>query len=267
MVIFAVLLGAVMARGTGAFFTPYSWLAAFAAALSLGAGNQWNDITDRREDRINRPDRPLPAGKIEAAELFDFSLLLTASAWLCGVLISLESFFIVLACQFILLVYALFAKGIPALGNILVAALTAVAVLYGAFVMGGNLWTAWDVAWLAFVVNLTRELVKDYNDRVGDKKARKTTLGGMLTAKELQQTIIPLMLVLPLFISYNLYLPGAESLAPTVHIIAIILITPLAVNVIWLIKDDQAKCKLAESRLKLILICGLVVYFVAALLR
>ena len=41
-------------------------MAATSAAAIAAAGNVYNDLRDLDTDRINRPDRPLPAGRIPA---------------------------------------------------------------------------------------------------------------------------------------------------------------------------------------------------------
>ena len=61
----------------GAFTIGLRWptfdlgIAALSAALIAAAGNAFNDVRDVAIDRINRPTRPLPAGKLsERAALY-----------------------------------------------------------------------------------------------------------------------------------------------------------------------------------------------------
>jgi 4-hydroxybenzoate polyprenyltransferase len=69
------------------------WVAAVLLALSSGclylAGMVWNDVFDRKEDAISRPNRPLPSGRIRLRTaivlgviLFLLGLLLAAMAGL-----------------------------------------------------------------------------------------------------------------------------------------------------------------------------------------
>ena len=70
------LLGYLIATGT---LTVPSLLLAVIVALITAGGNVINDIFDIDIDRINRPDRPLPAGKISpgAAKTYALALFLS----------------------------------------------------------------------------------------------------------------------------------------------------------------------------------------------
>ena len=48
--------------------------------LVSGAGNAINDYFDIKIDSINRPERPIPSGRVKAKEAFYFSYLLFALA-------------------------------------------------------------------------------------------------------------------------------------------------------------------------------------------
>jgi hypothetical protein len=58
--------------------------AAMAASTCLyAAGMVWNDIADRREDRVHRPERPLPAGQVSLAFALGLgTVLLALGLWL-----------------------------------------------------------------------------------------------------------------------------------------------------------------------------------------
>ena len=63
---------ALGALATGAWAKPQWWpvylvLMAASACLYCG-GMAWNDFFDREEDRLERPDRPLPSGKITSRQ-------------------------------------------------------------------------------------------------------------------------------------------------------------------------------------------------------
>src|SRR5262245_31416334 len=57
-----------------------------AAAASVGlyaAGMVWNDIADRRVDAVQRPERPLPSGKVSTLAAITLGTALIAAALLC----------------------------------------------------------------------------------------------------------------------------------------------------------------------------------------
>jgi len=148
-----------------------------AAALGLVAAGGYavNDRCDLAMDKVNRPQRPLPAGELSprTASLFGGFCWLAALglAWLGP----REGFWIVPGCIVLSLVYALWLKptGLP--GNLAVALMTSLALAYGATALGA-LELVLPIAALAFLVNLSRELYKDVEDLPGDEAAGARTL-------------------------------------------------------------------------------------------
>ena len=164
----------ILAAGVIAQTSSTSWMSVFIAALAgtflASAANMINDVFDVEIDRINKPRRALPAGRISrrAASIGAF---LTATA---GILLSLaagrELFLIALVSSVLIYAYSAWLKRIPLLGNLTVAALTAVAFLYGALA-AGNLRAGVVPALFAFTYNLGREILKDVEDIKGDRSA------------------------------------------------------------------------------------------------
>lgn len=66
----APVVGAVSGSAVAAFALGVAWpplavtLAALSAAAATGASNAWNQVFDVEVDRTNKPDRPLPAGRL-----------------------------------------------------------------------------------------------------------------------------------------------------------------------------------------------------------
>ena len=52
--------------------------------LITGAGNAINDYFDASIDAVNRPERPIPSGRLTKGSVYKFSILLFA----CGILIA-----------------------------------------------------------------------------------------------------------------------------------------------------------------------------------
>ena len=84
------------------FFSMILILAGFTAALTAAGGNVINDIYDYKVDRINRPLRPLPLGKILKSEATIFYIILVCSSIISSFFISLTALFIVLFINLIL---------------------------------------------------------------------------------------------------------------------------------------------------------------------
>jgi geranylgeranylglycerol-phosphate geranylgeranyltransferase len=193
----AVFLGSLMAAPPGTLQLKLTLTALFATLFSLAAGNLWNDIADQQEDRINRPDRPLPSGQLSAPFVAVYSILLALAALFLASLIAKEALLLVIACQAALGWYALRGKSIIFLGNLVVGALTGIAVLFGAMVQG-DFMAALEPALLAFVVNLMREIVKDKEDSEGDRQAGRRSLAMILPQKNLSWLLFIIATLFPL---------------------------------------------------------------------
>ena len=174
-------------------------IAAIAAALITGAGNVINDLQDVEEDRINRPERPLPAGIISATAAWILLVLLgwagLAMAWWLGPAPGLIATMVAIG----LVAYSMGLKRQGPIGNLLVAAMAALTFPYGAIAasngisgsaagmattgaapsMLNDLFTvgrAWIPAWFAFFYHIGREIVKGVEDQAGDRHRGVGTL-------------------------------------------------------------------------------------------
>ena len=150
-------------------------LAALSAALINGAGNAFNDLMDIDVDRINRPLRPLPAGRLSPNAARIESLLLALAGCALAFWLSPWHGVIALAVAALLAVYSISLKHSLLWGNILVAVVGAIAFPYGALA-AGDLGRSWIPALFAFLFHLGREIVKDIEDVAGDRIRGERTL-------------------------------------------------------------------------------------------
>ena len=162
----------------GATNISFSFIAgAFSLTLIAASGYILNDIFDVEIDKINRPNRPIPAGKISLkAAKFYYLLLLIFSyvfAYFSSTTVIIFNSVIIL----LLILYSYKLKAIVLVGNFLVAAITA-----SAFIMGGiltnNIIAALIPSVFAFQVNSIREIIKDAQDIEGDKANNTITFAG-----------------------------------------------------------------------------------------
>lgn len=164
-----VAAGAVLVRGR-VDFPPYV-LAAMLSGMLLGAaGNTANDLYDVEADRVNRPDRPLASGAVGR----DTALVLGGLAGGVGLLLAWWVgglvLWLALAALAVMLVYSPLLKPFGPLGNLAVALIAALPLVYGAAAAG-----AWQVGLVPFglaaLLHLAREIVKDIEDVAGDRAA------------------------------------------------------------------------------------------------
>ncbi|MFA9425013.1 geranylgeranylglycerol-phosphate geranylgeranyltransferase [Natronorubrum sp. A-ect3] len=167
-------IGAFVAGGVAA--EPLSVTAAIAATgFAVGAGNAINDYFDREIDRINQPGRAIPRGAVSPRGALGFSLVLFGGA--VGLAITLPAAAIAIAAinLLALVAYTEFFKGLPGLGNALVAYLVGSTFLFGAAAVG-NMGPAVVLFVLSAIATLTREIIKDVEDIAGDREEGLNTL-------------------------------------------------------------------------------------------
>ncbi|ELZ86059.1 prenyltransferase [Haloferax elongans ATCC BAA-1513] len=166
--------GAIVAGGT--LEDTFVVIAAILATVfATGAGNAINDYFDRDIDRINRPDRPIPRGAVSADAAKWFSIALFGGAVVSALALPLVALAIAVVNLTALVAYTEFLKGLPGVGNVVVAALTGSTFLFGGAAIGEPL-GAVVLAVLAALATLTREIVKDVEDIAGDKEEGLRTL-------------------------------------------------------------------------------------------
>ena len=142
-------------------------IAACSAALIAGGGNALNDLCDLEIDRINKPHRPLPSGRLSPriARLEAFVLFGVGTA--SGLFLPGPAPFVALIATAGLVLYNRFLKRLPFLGNLTVSLLGGLAFLYGGFAVSAPL-PALIPAGFALLYHLGREVLKDVEDLKGD---------------------------------------------------------------------------------------------------
>ena len=151
-------------------------VAVLATTLATGGGNAINDYFDREIDAINRPERPLPRGAVSPRGALWFSAALFAVAVGSTLLLPLLAIAIAVVNLLALIAYTELFKGLPGVGNALVAYLTGSTFLYGGAAVSGDLTTVSVLFVLAATATMAREIVKDIEDIDGDREEGLRTL-------------------------------------------------------------------------------------------
>ena len=173
MSVVAVVIGTLLAVSGNLtiFLDPFSaaYIAMIVVFLVTGAGNVINDYTDIEADKINRPKRPIPSGRVSPRAALSFSIIL----FLVGISLSgfLTWYALILAVlnSAILIVYSYSLQNKILLGNIAVGYLVGSTFLFGGAAMG-NLFLPSLLLLLAMFSTISREVVKDLEDLEGDRK-------------------------------------------------------------------------------------------------
>ncbi len=151
-------------------------LLALSTALVTAGGNVLNDLQDQEGDRKNHPDRPLVTGEVTVPTARAMAVGTFAAGVAIAVPVAVREPLvaaILAAAVGLLLGYELRWKRLGFVGNLVVAALTGFVFLYGGAGVGAPLLLL-PFAAMAFLATLSREVIKDMEDREGD--VDRTTL-------------------------------------------------------------------------------------------
>ena len=237
----------------------YVLLAAFSAAQTAASGNIINDIFDIEIDKINRPLRPLPSGKITVKEAYTLYFVLLILSISFSLIISYLAFIIVIISNLLLLLYAKYLKRIPLIGNITVAFLTGMVFIFGGVVVE-NPSTAIIPATFAFLVNLIREIVKDMQDFEGDEKNGIKTFPVKFGFQKSKFIILFISLAL---ILYTLYPFITQIYRIEYFIVVMIIVNPILVYCLKILFQDHSLKNLNKisNLLKISMVFGLIAIF------
>lgn len=142
--------------------------------LSLGVfflvafANAHNDIVDFEIDKINRPNRPLPSGRISLEQAQVAAFISFFWAMILGVAVSIEFALLFAVIGALCFVYNRYLKGIPLAGNFTVAILTCTSIIIPIAHLGTPQPKLVTLLYFAFMLTLAREITKDIEDITGD---------------------------------------------------------------------------------------------------
>ena len=159
----------------GGHLTVHAWIAVVATILATGAGNGVNDYIDRDIDAVNVPDRPLPRGAISPRWALWQSGLFMLAAVLLALALPVAAIAIAIINLLALITYTSVFKGLPGVGNAVVAFLVGSTFLFGGAAVGGIEATG-VLFLLATLATLGREIIKDVEDVTGDRMEGLHTL-------------------------------------------------------------------------------------------
>jgi len=178
MIGFAVVVGAFVSKppSVSALQLALGFLTGFfITAYSMAV----NDIYDVEVDRVNRPERPIPSGRVSASEGFRLALVVLVVGMACA-LLSLNLLAVVIAAAYAFLswLYNSRAKKTGIAGNLIVASSLAIPFIYGGAVSGGSIVGSLLLlmALTAFFSGVGREVVKAMADVEGDAKREVNSL-------------------------------------------------------------------------------------------
>jgi geranylgeranylglycerol-phosphate geranylgeranyltransferase len=187
-------------------------LSMLVVGLVAGGGYVINDYFDVNIDKINKPDRPIPSGRISELKARKTALSMFVAGVLFSIPLGIVPFSIAMFTIVMLYLYAKDLKrtGIP--GNLTVALTNGLSIFYGglAYMEGDWLLKVILPTLYSFFLTLVREFVKGIEDYNGDKANSVTTLAvtkGIGTAWKISKILLILVIVvspLPILFGFNL---------------------------------------------------------------
>jgi geranylgeranylglycerol-phosphate geranylgeranyltransferase len=171
MAVVAIFLMAIISGQ----FTLDVFLAGVVVFLVTGAGNSINDYFDHRIDAINKPERPIPSGRIplRIAGIYSFLLFLVGIILAFNINILLGT--IALLSSFLMIWYAHSLKRMLIVGNLAISFLTGLCFVFGGVVVSQIMVSVY-LGFFAFLMTMAREIVKDMEDVKGDRAEGASTL-------------------------------------------------------------------------------------------
>jgi geranylgeranylglycerol-phosphate geranylgeranyltransferase len=229
---------------------------ALLAGLATGAGNVINDYYDEAIDRVNKPSRPLPSGRVSrvtARRVYAATAALTcfgALAWL-----ERDLALVVVAWQVALYAYARWFKRALGAGNLLVAGISASAFAAGALAAGRPRAAIIPVG-IAFTFVMCREIVKGGEDLDGDAAAGVRTVAVTLGRERAARIAAASMLALAAWIPA----PAVAGVygSPYLLVMALLVEPSLIVGALAIVRSPRKATFARVSRaLKLSMFAGI----------
>lgn len=173
---FLAVISILLVAFIGGTFNLPVLVACLVVFLVTGFGNSINDYFDYKIDKINKPKRPIPSGRISRKTAGYYSLALATSGNILATLfLGLLPELIVLTSTILMFYYAYSLKKKLLIGNILISFLTGLSFVFGGVVVG-IIDASIYLGFYAFLTTMMREIVKDMEDVDGDAEEGANTL-------------------------------------------------------------------------------------------
>jgi len=243
------LLGAFLSGGIPFFIHPQILTSAIMIALAVAFAFVVNDYKDVNVDSINKPDHPIPSGRVSKTEAFWIAIVTAIIVLLLSLFMGSNFFMIALYLLSLSASYSIVLKGTPLIGNFAVAILSASIILIGAIAANGVTRSAWIVSVFVLIYTLAQEVLYTIRDHDADKNVGLCTtavsfgIENCLWVYRISVIIFVFIVIIPWVFNY----------ASSIYLLAVIVlsITPLMVNIIilrpkYLDQNINLACKITK---------------------
>src|SRR5690554_167755 len=188
--------------GSSVLLDPNLYLLIISTLILAASGYMINDYYDVKIDYVNKPQEVIVGKILKRRSVMFFHTVLNLLGIGLGMYISLKVGFINFVAAFLLWLYSNSLKRLPLVGNITVAFLTGLAIWVIGFYYQTSLLLISVYAIFSFFINLIREIIKDIEDRQGDRKHGSKTLPIVLGFRDTKKVIFLIAGLFVLSISY-----------------------------------------------------------------
>jgi len=188
------------------------FLISASTVIIAAAGYIINDYYDIKIDRVNKPQRIIIGHKIQRRVALGAHFTLNLIGIGLGVWVDIKVGIINFFAGFLLWLYSNQLKRLPLVGNIVIAALTALVVIVMAIYYQKEQMVLFTFSTFAFFITMVREIIKDMEDVKGDATFGCKTLPivwGIRRTKNviyIFMGILTLVLLSTLFVYRNLFI-------------------------------------------------------------
>jgi geranylgeranylglycerol-phosphate geranylgeranyltransferase len=195
-----VLLGEIIALGR----FPSVWEATlgFVSVFFIsGSAIILNDYFDLEVDRVNAPDRPLPAGILLPSDAITLTFLTIFIGLAASLAIGIPAFILCSISCLVGILYNWKFKEAGLVGNLMVSSSVAMTFIFGGVAVGEP-WNkiVWSFSLMAFFIDLGEEIAGDAMDMEGDKKRNSKSIA-ILIGKDFALRISSVLFGLVVLIS------------------------------------------------------------------
>jgi len=251
----SVFIAAFLCQAVNSPQLPFATLVVLSFA---GASNILNDILDIHTDEINQPLRILPSGRLNITEAVLFMTVLYGigilSAFYLHPLGRNIGLIIVLP---LLVLYTPLFKGIPLIGNLVVAATLGMVFLFTEGALTGKVTLMIIPFILAMGLSFIRELIKDAEDLKGDTKIQLRTFPNTFGIP----TTINLLRIASILLCIGAFFPWLEGRYGLPYLVLLLggVELPLIYIIFFRLSSNSENNDFSQSasRLKIITVAGM----------
>lgn len=255
MTFLAVIIGALI---TGLPNLSPVIIAGASGFLICGGGMVINDYIDKDVDYINKPHRPIPSGRISPKIALIYSIILFITGFYFSTLINYLSSIVAFSAIALLIVYSKFFQRMFLIGNVIVSFLVGLSFVYGGLA-AGRPFPPLILGAMAFLSNVSREIIKDVEDMPSDSFAKVNSVPIKLGKKQ-SKIFASTLTIAAILLSPLPYLLGMFGK----YYISIVLIADFIFTYsIFMIIRNQ-KSKKIQKLMKIAMIIGLAAFLIGA---